>query len=134
MRSTEQDIQIYAMAADGSHVTQLTRRGKINVRPAWSPDGTQIAYVAVSGEGPQATGALAVVRPDGSDLHTIATDIPVSPGYAPSWSPDGRTLLFVGQEVGYYNIYRVDRDGANFARVTDYTAFFSGPAWSPVLQ
>jgi TolB protein len=133
MRSTEEEIQIYAMAADGSQVTQLTRRGTLNAQPAWSPDGALIAYVAVSGDGAAATGALTVMRPDGSDAQTIATEMPVSPGYAPSWSPDGQALLFVGQEGGYYNIYRVGRDGRNFTPVTDYSQFFSAPAWSPLL-
>jgi Tol biopolymer transport system component len=134
MRSTEQDIQVYAMAADGSQVTQLTRRGTLNARPAWSPDGAWIAYVTVIGADEDAPGALAMMRPDGSDGHIIDTDVPVSPGYAPSWAPDGRTLLYVGDEGGYYTIYRVNLDGSNFARVTDYTAFFSAPAWSPAAK
>jgi Tol biopolymer transport system component len=134
MRSTEQEIQIYVMAADVSQVTQVTQRGKINAQPAWSPDEALIAYVAVSGDGAAATGTLAVMRPDGSDVQTIPTEMPVSSGYAPSWSPDGQALLFVGQERGYYNIYRVGRDGRNFTRVTDYTQFFSAPTWSPLLK
>jgi Tol biopolymer transport system component len=121
------------MAADGGKVTQLTRRGTLNARPAWSPDGALIAYVAVNGEG-VASGALMVMRPDGSDAQTIAIEMPVSPAYPPSWSPDGQALLFVGQEGGYYNIYRVGRDGRNLTRVTDYTQFFSAPAWSPLLK
>jgi TolB protein len=134
MRSTEQQIQIYVMAADGSWVTQLTRRGTVNARPAWSPDSALIAYVAVSGDGPMATGALTVMRPDGGDVQAIPTEISASPSYAPSWSPDGQTLLFVGQEGGYYNIYRVGHDGRNFTRVADYTQFFSAPARSPLLK
>jgi TolB protein len=134
MRSTQEEIQIYAMAADGDQVTQLTRRGTLNVHPAWSPDGAQIAYIAVSGDGAAASGALTVMHPDGSDARIIATEMPVSPGYAPSWSPDGQALLFVGQEGGYYNIYRVSRDGRSFTRLTDYSQFFSAPAWSPLLK
>ena len=110
------------------------RSGTLNAQPDWSPDGALIAYVAVSGEGPAASGTLMVMCPDGGDAQTITTEMPVSPGYRPSWSPDGQALLFVGQEGGYYNIYRVDRGGRNFTRVTDYTQFFSAPAWSPLLK
>src|ERR1044071_4526250 len=71
MRSTEQAIHIYVMAADGSQTRQLTRRGQINAQPSWSPDGSLIAYVAVSDDGPAATGTLTVMRPDGSDIRAI---------------------------------------------------------------
>ncbi|HET9221306.1 MAG TPA: hypothetical protein VFO07_02325 [Roseiflexaceae bacterium] len=88
----------------------------------------------MSGDGAATTGALTVMRRDGSDAQIIATEMPVSPGYAPSWSPDGQTLLFVGQEGGCYNIYQVGHGGRNFTRLTDYSQFFSAPAWSPLLK
>jgi Tol biopolymer transport system component len=37
---------------------------------------------------------LLLVRPDGSDAHAIASDVPGS-HYSPSWSPDGRRIAFV---------------------------------------
>jgi TolB protein len=133
-RGSQTELEVYVMAADGSKVTRLTQGDIGNVHPSWSLDGRSLAYVALSGDPQDSAGTLALMNADGTGQHLIHTEMPVSPGFAPAWSPDGRQLMFVGQEGGYYNLYRVDRDGAHFALVTDYTAFFSAPAWSPLLK
>jgi Tol biopolymer transport system component len=59
------------------------RRPTGNIRPAWSPDGTQIAF-SCSGE----TG-IQVVGPDGSGLSTVIVN-----GKDPYWSPDWSRIAF----------------------------------------
>lgn len=53
--------------------------------PAWSPDGSYLAFTGARYEG------IWIVRPDGSDLRQLS-DEPAA-GYGFSWSPDGRVLL-----------------------------------------
>ena len=42
----DQEIEIYVMNADGSNVTQLTDNSDVDLGPAWSPDGSRIAFVS----------------------------------------------------------------------------------------
>jgi TolB protein len=63
--------------------------------PAWSPDGTQIAFRRKELEGATATlgKQLWLMRGDGSDARALTADPAFDHGQ-PVWSPDGRYLLF----------------------------------------
>ena len=62
------------------------------IHPDWSPDGSQIAFVRQTPEGPT---ELWVVNADGTDptrLHTC--DVPCNEIHYPDWSPDGASIYF----------------------------------------
>jgi Tol biopolymer transport system component len=81
------DSEIYTIPSDGGSATQLTNNDVSNIEPAWSPDGTQIAYWN--------GGALWVMASDGSDQHPIASpsEIADEAAWAPAWSPDGTRIV-----------------------------------------
>ena len=70
-------------------VTQLTRGGKA-CRPHFSPDGRKIAFVSSEADG---KGDIWVMNPDGTGQERL-TDLAETFDYYPSWSPDGRTIVF----------------------------------------
>jgi TolB protein len=80
--------------------------------------------------------ALYLVRPDGSDAHEIATDVP-GEKHAPAWSPDGRTLAFVVKDADYPegSIWTAQADGSGAAFLsgggTECPVGLFHPAWSP---
>lgn len=124
---------IYVMNADGTHVTRLTQGERPDGNPAWSPDGQYIAWMTEEGDAQNPIGKMAIMNADGTNQTTIPLDISVSIGYQPAWSPDSQQLMFVYREGNHLNLYRVNRDGTNLTKVTDDSAFFSAPAWSPNL-
>jgi Tol biopolymer transport system component len=79
---------------------------------------------------------LALMRPDGSDVHKILTDVPGEHKSA-SWSPDGRTLAFVVQDSDHPegSIWTANADGSGAALLsgggTECPVGLFHPAWSP---
>src|SRR5262249_32257346 len=88
--------------------------------PAWSPDGSHIAY--------SERGDLYVMDADGSNMRRLTT----TPGgdYAPVWSPDGRTLAYYHDDGTDLEIYTIAADGGPPQRLTNNTVEDAGPDWS----
>jgi hypothetical protein len=96
-------------------------------RPAWSPDGTQLAYA--SGR----PGELDIyLQPAGKP--TAAVDItPNSPGddVEPAWSPDGSTIAFASKRAGSFDLYAADAKGESLRRLTSDPGRERWPDWAP---
>jgi TolB protein len=118
--------QIYLMSVDGSHVRRLTYEGDYNAAPAWSPRGNWIAYVCRT---PEKQYKLCRITPDGQRREQI-TD---GPGIddSPSWSPDGRHLVFSSTRDGKNHIYMINADGREPERLTSGGTNHASPSWSP---
>lgn len=96
---------IWVMDADGGNLLQLTRGPGNETSPAWSPDGSKVAFIAEE----DGKDALCVVDADGSNRRSI-----VSLGTEcdrPCWSPDGKVLAFDSNPSGVFRIQTVALDG-----------------------
>jgi len=132
---------LFVMDADGGSVRQITTAAapNLDVAPAWSPDGSEIAFVRVASsagsELPRAS--LHVVSADGGEVRELGQE-----GSEPAWSPDGRSLAFVSyrDRLGRTcfhecstsgEIYLLEVETGEIRRLTRSQASDSSPAWSP---
>jgi len=133
-RGGPDDWQIYTRKPSGGHPRSITGSGWANSGPAWSPDGSEIAFARSAPNG--AEYQLAVTNPVGGNLRIVVDS--ASSGIVlfdrPSWSPDGSALTFQGYDPALgQQIYRVDADGTDLERLTNLPAYAApeDPAWSP---
>lgn len=99
--------------------------GADDLWPIWSPDGTQIAFISNRDDDWQ----LYVMRADGSEMRPLA---PSDTFPTHSWSPDGRTLTYLGvNDSGIEDIYQVNVDGGEPVNLTNNPLYYGLPLWSP---
>ncbi len=110
---------IYVMNTDGSNVTRLTFEG--GTWPAWSPDGSRIAFAA-NRDGDY---DIYVMNADGSNV----TRLTFEGANLPAWSPDGSRIVYNVRENGVPFLYTMNSDGSNQTRLTDRPG--ARPDWSP---
>ena len=108
----------------GRQVAQLTNDLGIDVAPAYSPDGSMMAFTSDRSGGPQ----LYVAAADGSNPRRVT--FMGNYNVDPSWSPDGKTLAFVGRD-GNFDVLTVDIDGSNLTRITQGQGDNEDPTFSP---
>jgi Tol biopolymer transport system component len=92
--------------------------------PAWSPDGTHVAFNRFVGGAQQ----ISVMRADGTGV-TRLTSGPTDE--APTWSPDGSRILFVRETQGRTDFSTMKPDGTNLRTLVQGERDDAGPAWSP---
>lgn len=118
--------QLYVMNADGSNQQRISFGGGRYATPAWSPRGDLIAFTRMGGGF-----RIGVMSPTGSG-EKLLTESWGDEG--PSWSPNGRVLMFSrGSQgsSGKSDVWTVDLTGANARRIGTQLDG-SDPAWGPI--
>ncbi len=95
IRVVDHHPQVFVMNAGGGGVTQVTADPALavaGVATVWSPDGTKIAFTAISlAPGAPNIAQAYTIAPDGSGLTAVSHD--TSSIFVDDWSPDGAWLL-----------------------------------------
>ena len=117
---------IYVMDANGKNLVRLTQGPASDVNPAWSPDGTQIAF-ASNRDGDF---EIYVMNTDGANPVQLTED-PWATDWTPTWSPDGKRIAFSSDRDGDDEIYVMNPDGTDPIQLTHnlWEIDFS-PVWS----
>jgi TolB protein len=145
-RDLDFGFQACVANADGTGLKVIHPEGAWVEYPAWSPDGTKVAFM---GQEPGASGSdpnynVFVMNADGSDVRRL-TDAPGEDGW-PAWSPDGTRITFsttrsdcrnahgpdcrsTGDVGPFEELWIMNADGSDQHRLSSSFGQFS--SWSP---
>lgn len=104
---------------------RLTRGPANNLRPSWSPDGSQIAYFSNE----SGSNDIWAMNADGSNQRQLTND--PADDRRPAWSPDGKYLAFDSDRAGSRDVWIMDAEGGNLRQLTSGPGEESFPGWSP---
>jgi len=151
---------LWIVPADGGPARQFTAGPHQDSLPRWSPDGRWIAFLsdrgAAADPGARRPKQIYVIPVDGGEATAVTAG-----NYSPTdlaWSPDGRTIAFIGKPEApkneqsdvkvvtrarykfdgegywdgrYKHLFIVSALGGEVRRITDGDFDHSDPAWSP---
>ncbi|KJU85814.1 translocation protein TolB [Candidatus Magnetobacterium bavaricum] len=115
--------QLYIMNSDGGDSMRLTFEGNYNTAPEWSPAGDLIVFCMTTGGRFQ----IATIKPDGTNLKVL-TD--TGNNEDPSFSPDGRYIVFTSDRDGVKGVYVMSVTGEEQQRISPKNIRALGPSWS----
>lgn len=121
---TGNEYRLEVADADGESTQVALRSNEPIISPAWSPDGTKVAYVSFEHKKP-----VVYVQDLTSRQRTVIANYRGS-NSAPSWSPDGRRLALALSRNGYTQVYIVNADGTNLRQLTNSTGIETEPQFS----
>jgi Tol biopolymer transport system component len=116
---------IYIVKVDGSGLRRLTQPPAFHILPQWSPDGNQLAYLAIS----QNVSYLVIEIEPWNDY--ARRQIPLSVSGDLSWLHDGSGFVYWSNREDNYDLYRYDIDQNMVLRLTTDPGVDIEPAWSP---
>ena len=125
--------QIYVMKSDGTDVKRITFGNGLYGTPVWSPRGDLIAFTKVR----KGRFYIGVMRADGTGERLLTENFYQE---APSWSPNGRVLVFYREtksgasgEGFSAKLWSIDITGYNERKIVTETDA-SDPSWSSLLS
>ncbi len=109
---------VAVMATDTAGSGLVVGSGQV-AAGAWSPDSASILYTSPT----ESAALIHVVRSDGSG------DRVLTEGRSPSWSPDGRRIIYSGRAAGRWQIWVMLPTGGDAIQLTSDGG--EDPIWSP---
>jgi len=119
-----EDFDVFVINSDGSGTVNLTGHWSDDVSPAFSPDGSRIAFTSDRA----GSSEIYVMDADGTDLARLTNN--GARDFDPAFSADGSRIAFASDRDGNKELYTVGADGSGETRLTTSAANEEDPAFS----
>lgn len=116
---------LWVADADGENAQSALASPEPIISPAWSPSGTQLAYVSFESRKP-----VVYVHDVPTGRRRLLANFRGS-NSAPAWSPDGRRLAVTLSREGGSQLYTIDANGGEPNRLLQSSGIDTEPAFSP---
>ena len=117
--------ELHVADADGQNAQAALISREPIISPAWSPDGTRLAYVSFENKKP-----VIFVHSLASGKRTAIANFRGS-NSAPAWAPDGRRLAVVLTKDGGSQLFVINADGSGVQRLASSSGIDTEPSFSP---
>ena len=122
------DCGLWLTHADSGERRRLTTGGS-DGQPAWSPDGSRVAYIS------QDDGNFEIYRIDRDGSNKVRLTDDIHSDGLPVWSPDGKWIAFRSDRGGSWAVYLMRTDGSQVQKLVDADVlplwFCEKMAWRP---
>lgn len=122
---SDQRFRLHVADWDGERARTILESNEPILSPAWSFDGTKLAYVSF-----ETTRPVIYIQHLATGQREQIQSFPGLNG-APAWSPDGNRLAMVLSKDGNPEIYVLDLRSRDLQRMTQNSAIDTEPFWSP---
>jgi len=116
---------LYVADADGYNPQSLVNSSEPVISPAWSPDGSKMAYVSFEKKKP-----IVFVHELATGKRRVIANYKGN-NSAPAWSPDGSKLAIVLTYAANSQVYTINVDGGDLKRITKSRGIDTEPVFSP---
>ena len=121
----DNNYEIYRMDIGDGSVDRLTNLYGMDDAPEYSSDGQQLVFM--HNPLPKDIYQLVLADRNGGNSGNISG----INGWDPTWSPDGKQILFASDKNGTNQLYTINTDGSKLHKITNLPAIRGRSDWSP---